>query len=83
MSLEAAKSFVKRMETDENFRKKVIECKDSVTRKEFVIKEGFDFTEDDLNMVKRELSDEELKYISGGSGNQGDCYGGFATFLPK
>jgi len=33
MSMESAKAYIERMKTDEDFRKKVTECKDTDTRK--------------------------------------------------
>jgi predicted ribosomally synthesized peptide with nif11-like leader len=67
MSMESAKAFMERMKTDEDFRKKVSEYKDAETRKDFVAKEGFDFTSDELKGAGMELSNEELSSISGAS----------------
>jgi len=69
ISLESAKAYVERMKTDEDFRKKVFECKDNKTRKNFVLKEGFDFAVDDLKKLSGELSEEELERVAGGA-----CY---------
>lgn len=66
MSLESAKAFMERMKTDEDFRKKVTECKDSEARKAFVIKEGFDFTKDEIKVSRLELSNDELDSVVGG-----------------
>jgi predicted ribosomally synthesized peptide with nif11-like leader len=66
MSLESAKAFVERMKTDEDFRKKVTECKDNETRRECVKSQGFDFTADDIELVKGELSEEDITAIAGG-----------------
>jgi len=74
--MESAKAFVERMKTNEDFRKKVTECKDNEARKAFVLKEGFDFTLEDLKACNGELSDEEAEGIVGG-GSFG-CMG----FLP-
>jgi len=65
MSLEAAKAFVERMKNDEDFRKKVNECKDNEARKAFVLKDGFEFTAEELKQVGDELSDGELNLVVG------------------
>jgi predicted ribosomally synthesized peptide with nif11-like leader len=71
MSVESAKLFIERMKTDEDFAKGVTGCKDSESRKGFVMAKGFDFTLDDLSQAKgnelaEELSDEQVEAISGG-----------------
>jgi predicted ribosomally synthesized peptide with nif11-like leader len=66
MSIESAKEFVKRMNADETFRKKVLECKDQNERKAFVEKEGFDFDGKEIKQVKSELSDDDLAKVVGG-----------------
>jgi predicted ribosomally synthesized peptide with nif11-like leader len=66
MSLESAKAFIERMKTDEDFRKKVTECKDGELRKALIKAEGFDFTKEDIELVKSELSEEALEGIVGG-----------------
>jgi predicted ribosomally synthesized peptide with nif11-like leader len=66
MSLESAKSFIERMKNDEDFRKKVVECKSSEARKAFALKEGFDFSVHDLKACTGELSEEELNNVSAG-----------------
>lgn len=65
MSMKSAKLFVERMKNDEDFRNRVNECKNNETRKAFVLKEGFDFTGEDIELVKAELSDEDLIGLSG------------------
>jgi len=72
MSLESARAYIERMKTDEEFRKKVTECKDNKTRKAFVLKEGYDFTEEDINTLKAKLTDDELQSIS--AGTTGYCF---------
>ncbi len=66
MSLESAKAFVEKMNTDEDFRNKVTACKDPESRRAFVKSQGFDFTADDITVVKGELSEEALESIAGG-----------------
>lgn len=66
MSMESAKAYIERMKTDEDFRKKVTECKGTDTRKAFIKSQGFDFTADDIELVKGELSEEDIMAIAGG-----------------
>jgi len=65
MSMESAKLFVERMKNDEDFRNIVNECKDNETRKAFVSEQGFDFTGEDIELVKAELSEEDLTGLAG------------------
>jgi len=67
MSLESAKKFIERLKADENFRKKASEFKDAEARTNFVKSQGFDFTKEDIELVKSELSNEELESIVGGT----------------
>ena len=66
MSMELAKAFMKRMKVDEDFRKNVTECKDAESRKNFVKSQGFDFTAEDMELVRAELSEEDIMAIAGG-----------------
>ncbi len=66
MSLKPAREFVDRMKIDEDFRKKVTDCKDAETRKAFVKESGFDFTAEDIELVRAELSDDDIMAIAGG-----------------
>jgi len=66
MSIESAKTFVEKMKNDEDFRKKVTECKDNEARKAHVLKEGFDFSVEELKKCTGELSDEQLDAVAGG-----------------
>jgi predicted ribosomally synthesized peptide with nif11-like leader len=51
MSMKSAKAFIERMKTDEEFRTKVTEYKDTETRTAFVKSQGFDFTADDIELA--------------------------------
>jgi len=74
MVIISAKSFIERMKTDEEFAKKVTSCKDVEARMKCVKDEGFDFTKEELELVKAELSDEDVKNLAGGlSGNGYNC----------
>ncbi len=66
MPIESAKAFVERMKTDEDFRIELSEKSSSEERKKFVKQNGFDFSKDDLQQVKSELSDDDLGAIEGG-----------------
>ena len=66
MSIESVRAFLERMKTDKAFFDKVSACKDAASRMEVVRAEGFDFTADELEKVKAELSTEDLEGISGG-----------------
>jgi len=66
MSLDSAKAFVDKMKIDEDFRKKVTDCKDNEARKAFVKTEGFDFSAEELKKCTGELSDEQLDAVAGG-----------------
>ena len=72
MSIDSAKAYVERMKSDEEFRKKVLECKDGKKRMELVKVEGFDFTEADIKVVSAVLDDKELEKIVGG--HNGACW---------
>ncbi len=67
MSIEAVKLFFNKMKTDEDFAKKVTECKDAETRMAFVKKSGFNFTAEEIKGARRELSDNELDMVAGGA----------------
>ena len=66
MSIESAKAFIDRMKTDEDFAKKVGECKDAAARMAFVSANGYDFIPAEITEAQGELTDEELAGISGG-----------------
>ncbi len=66
MTIESAKAFVERMNTDEDFRKEVGEKSSPEDRMNFVNDNGFDFTKEELEQVKSELGEEELSKIAGG-----------------
>ncbi len=66
MSMESAKAFIEKMQTDEDFARKVNECKDNKDRMSFVKQAGYDFTEGDIELVKSELTKDELNSVAGG-----------------
>mgnify|MGYP003594433388 CR=1 FL=1 len=69
MSVEAAKACIERIKTDEDFAKKVGECKTKEERIEFVRSIGYDFTYAEFHEVTGELTDDELDSIAGGVPN--------------
>ena len=69
MSVESARLFVQRMESDAEFARKIGQCQDAGIRMTVAKEAGFDFTAAELKAVKAELSDEELDMIAGGSRN--------------
>ena len=66
MSIESAKAFLERLKSDEDFSKTVGEIATAEERMEYVKTAGFDFTKDELDEVTAELSEAELKEVSGG-----------------
>ncbi|MCP4934343.1 MAG: Nif11-like leader peptide family natural product precursor [bacterium] len=74
MSIESAKAFLEKMKTDENFRK---ECSGKPSHEEwikFVKESGYDFSNEDIEQVKSDLSDDELEMIVGGIGGRFGIY---------
>ncbi len=76
MSIESAKAFFEKMKTDEDFRKECSEQSSPEDRMKFAKENGFDFSKEDIEQVKSELSDEELEGAAGGGcGNAIECGG--------
>jgi predicted ribosomally synthesized peptide with nif11-like leader len=79
MSIESAKAFMERLKTDEEFNNRVGAAKDQEARMALVKAEGFDFSAEDIKVLKDEMTDEELSNVNGGGGDkcgwdcQGDC----------
>ena len=71
MSLDAAKAFIKRMETDSTFKAKILAVGDTKERLKLINAEGFDCTADEIGSLATELSEEQLRKITGGTGFQG------------
>ncbi|KJR42545.1 bacteriocin [Candidatus Magnetoovum chiemensis] len=76
MSLESAKSFIKKMREDAEFRSKVDAAANDDERRKFVKAAGFDFSKEDLKMIspgvvhktiEGELSEADLEKVAGGS----------------
>lgn len=72
MSVESAKKFLEKFNSDEAFKKEIEGLGGDDARKEFVKKAGFEFTKEDLKAVakssgKQELGEEDLESVAGGS----------------
>jgi predicted ribosomally synthesized peptide with nif11-like leader len=65
MSLENARAFIRRLQRDKDFRAKVQEA-DNNDRNALVRNAGFSFSSNDLSSAMREISDRDLKSITGG-----------------
>lgn len=65
MSKEAAKAFLERLKTDQDYAAKIEECQDNEERMELAKLSGFTFTPEELKQVQEELSDEELEQLAG------------------
>ncbi len=72
MSIESAKAFLEKMKNDEDFRKECGEKSSPEDRMKFVKENGFEFTKEEFEQVKTQLSDDELSAVAGGS-EQGCC----------
>jgi len=66
MSIESAKAFIDKMKTDEEFAKRIMECKDEVAWMAVVKEEGYDFPTAELGSVQGVVTDQELDAVAGG-----------------
>jgi len=57
MSIQSAKSFVERLKNDAKFVDELRKCKDLQEKKELIESEGYDFTAEEIEEVKKELID--------------------------
>ncbi|MDD2190260.1 MAG: Nif11-like leader peptide family natural product precursor [Eubacteriales bacterium] len=80
MSIESAKKFRKKMNTDPEFGRKVMSFEGVEGFLEFIVKEGFDFTGEEL----REVNEEIYKGVDGelGLDELELVAGGVSTMLP-
>jgi predicted ribosomally synthesized peptide with nif11-like leader len=72
MSIESAKAFLERVSDDEDFRKELEAQTSKEERIKFVKSQGFDFTKEEIDSIKNELSDEDLDKVAG-AGSWGWC----------
>ncbi len=80
MSIESAKAFLERIKSDEDFRNSVGKIATSEERMEYVKGAGFDFTKDEIAHLNEELSEEDLRSVSGGGGTLGCSLFGLVDF---
>lgn len=81
MSIESAKEFRKKMKADLGFCQNVMSYEDVEEFLEFVVKEGFDFTGQELKIASEELDKEangelgmdELELVGGGCAMFAPC----------
>ena len=66
MSVKSAKAFLKRMNTDKAFAKRVNGCKDAKARADLVKAEGYEFSNQELYSLQ-ELGDQDLANVVGGA----------------
>ncbi|SMC33213.1 Nif11-like leader peptide family natural product precursor [Sporomusa malonica] len=69
MSIESARAFMERMKTDQDLATKIREFNNLEDVKEFIKKAGFDFTREELNEIRGELTEQELDNVAGGRYN--------------
>ena len=67
MSFKSAHDFLERFERDRDFKEKLEMAKDKHEILRLIKEAGFSFTFEDIKEVKKELSEEELQNIKGGS----------------
>jgi len=70
MTTESARLFLKKIQANKDFAALLQNSGDDA-RREIIGKEGFDFTGEELNLVRSEITDGELSTIIGGIG--GPC----------
>ncbi len=56
MSIESAKTFVERMKTDPEFRRRIAEAESPEVRARILEYEGFDFTDEELDHLRKEVT---------------------------
>ncbi len=78
MTIESAKAFVERIKNDDDFSKEVGEKSSPENRMKFVKDNGFDFSNEEFEQVKSELSDDDLESLSGGH-RDGNTHTGFGS----
>ena len=56
MSTESAKAFIERMKADGEFLKRIAEAESPEVRERILKYEGYDFTEEELDSLRKEVS---------------------------
>ena len=72
MSIESASAFLKRVKTDEAWSEALKGAGGKDERRAMTRAEGFDFTKEELHLVKSELSDDDLDAVVGGKWHHGN-----------
>jgi predicted ribosomally synthesized peptide with nif11-like leader len=67
MSMESAKLFIERLQTDKEFAGKITDCKDLDTLMIFETDSGFDFTDKELKKAYAELHIDDHNTIADGA----------------
>lgn len=72
MALDSAKDFMKKFETDADFRSNVLKAPSDEERQKVVQQAGFSFTKGEIAQVikekqEAELSEDQLKAVAGGT----------------
>jgi len=68
MSLDSARAFLARMNTDANFAKSFRNAKDRENRAKLAQAAGFHFTRAELNEARGAMDESDLEKVTGGSG---------------
>ena len=66
MSLNQARAYIEKMQSDETFRNRVMAIEDVAERFKLIKSEGFDCSETDIQEVTGELNDKDLDKAVGG-----------------
>jgi len=67
MSVESAQQFWERVKSDKEFAASLAAAKDDQERHGVATAAGYDFTSDELDQVRSQLTDAELEAVAGGS----------------
>lgn len=67
MSIESAKAFAETMKTDQKFANKINKFKSFEEATEFIKEAGFEFTLEEFIELNKELTDNELDSVVGGT----------------
>lgn len=67
MSIESAKLFIEKLQTDKEFAGKITDCKDLDTLMMFEEESGFDFNENELKKACAELNIDDHNKMAGGA----------------
>ena len=65
MTIDSARQFLKKLQTDKSFVASLQNVDDDA-RREIIGKEGFDFTGEELDQIRSEITDDDLATIIGG-----------------